>query len=385
MNTKKAIKIVTATAIAASAFTAVAPIQSEAATSLTSQIKSTQAKMKKPYDRYIKATKLASISTVEKEIKDAKKAQKDITAKIKKAKLKTKDKNKKLAEIKAYDKYITRAEAYVKAYKEALAASAKLNDLIEELEKAFEAGDDAKIKSQDAALQKAIKEAEKDIEDKVYGSKIEDLLMNKFTEPVKKAVAETKKAEPAKVNAYVKLAYGDLSTQAKIDAAQKARDAINFEKLKVAKQSALYKKLKVADEKLAKAKEALKLKTPATLTSNSASLLVADDAAVATDVDALYLTFSEPVKVVGDLTVKTKNGIAVTTGNVTALNQTAATGFDVDGNGKIEGTELNTVKVDIDLDSNSTYTFELAKGAVTDLDGNANAEAITFNTTTGVK
>ena len=62
---KKAIKIATATAIAATAFTAVAPAQSEAATSLTSQIKSAKAKIKKPYDRYTKSTKLASVTTVE--------------------------------------------------------------------------------------------------------------------------------------------------------------------------------------------------------------------------------------------------------------------------------------------------------------------------------
>ena len=43
-------------------------------------------------------------------------------------------------------------------------------------------------------------------------------------------------------------------------------------------------------------------------------MLVADDVNATTDVDALYLTFSEPVKVDGKLTVKTQNGIAYTTG-----------------------------------------------------------------------
>ena len=54
MEKKKAIKIATATAIAASAFTAVAPAQSEAATSLTAQIKAAKAAIKKPYDTYIR-------------------------------------------------------------------------------------------------------------------------------------------------------------------------------------------------------------------------------------------------------------------------------------------------------------------------------------------
>ncbi|USK59583.1 S-layer homology domain-containing protein [Peribacillus asahii] len=123
--------------------------------------------------------------------------------------------------------------------------------------------------------------------------------------------------------------------------------------------------------------------TPATLASASAKLLVADDTNVTTDKDELYLTFNEPVKVKGDLTLKTKNGIVYTTGNVTAVDESAGTGFDVDGNGKIEGSEKNTVKISIDLDSNSAYAFELAAKAVTDLTGNVNADAIKFNVSTG--
>lgn len=122
--------------------------------------------------------------------------------------------------------------------------------------------------------------------------------------------------------------------------------------------------------------------TPATLVSTATKMLVADDVNANTDVDALYLTFSEPVKVEGKLTVKTQNGIAYTTGKETAVKADA--GFDVDGNGKIEGAEKNTVKVDIDLDSNSTYTFELSAKAVTDLAGNVTADTVTFNVTTGV-
>lgn len=122
--------------------------------------------------------------------------------------------------------------------------------------------------------------------------------------------------------------------------------------------------------------------TPATLVSTATKMLVADDVNATTDVDALYLTFSEPVKVEGKLTVKTQNGIAYTTGKETAVKADA--GFDVDGNGKIEGAEKNTVKVDIDLDSNSTYTFELSAKAVTDLAGNVTADTVTFNVTTGV-
>lgn len=116
----------------------------------------------------------------------------------------------------------------------------------------------------------------------------------------------------------------------------------------------------------------------------SAKLLVADDKNATTDLDAIYLTFNEPVKVAsGTLTKKVQNGIAYTTSNTTAVSDTTGTGVDVDGNGKIEGSELNTVKLSVDLDANSTYTFELAGGLVTDLAGNAITDAITFNVSTG--
>lgn len=121
--------------------------------------------------------------------------------------------------------------------------------------------------------------------------------------------------------------------------------------------------------------------TPATFVSASAKMLVADDVNSTKDVDALYLTFSEPVKVDGELTLKTQNGIAYTVGKVTPVK--AESGFDVDGNGKIEGAEKNTVKIDIDLDSNSTYTFELSAKAVSDLAGNVTPDTITFDVTTG--
>jgi SbsC C-terminal domain/Bacterial Ig-like domain len=124
--------------------------------------------------------------------------------------------------------------------------------------------------------------------------------------------------------------------------------------------------------------------TKPSFASSSAKLLVADDKAVGTDVDAVYLTFNEPVKVAsGTLTKKVQNGIAYTTANTTTVSDTSGTGVDVDGNGKIEGSELNTVKLSVDLDANSTYTFELAAGLVTDIAGNPITDTLTFNVSTG--
>lgn len=124
--------------------------------------------------------------------------------------------------------------------------------------------------------------------------------------------------------------------------------------------------------------------TKATFVSSSAKLLVADDKTVNTDLDAIYLTFNEPVQVNSGILTKTvQNGIAYTTSNTTTVSDISGTGVDVDGNGKIEGSELNTVKLSVDLDANSSYTFELASGLVTDLAGNTITDSLTFNVSTG--
>lgn len=77
MSKKKAIKIATATAIAASAFVATAPVQSEAASnSVDKAVKKAKDQIRKAYDTYQKAAKqgkLASYSAMQKEITLAKK------------------------------------------------------------------------------------------------------------------------------------------------------------------------------------------------------------------------------------------------------------------------------------------------------------------------
>ncbi len=678
MNKKKAIKVVTATAIVASAFTAVAPAQSEAAVSVKSQVSASQKAMKKPYITYTKDGKLVSASVVKKQIAAAKSAQAKANSVIKNSKSSAKAKKAYYAQVKAYSIYITRAQWYVNAI--------TLNTRAEEkaLAAALEGGNVEEVTTARAALNSKLYKYNKAVA-KVYSKAVRDLL-NKTYAISAKAVnaeakkfieenqddskyAETLKAEEAKVNAYAKLADGDLSTQALVDAAKAAKAAINLDKLKVADQSALHGKIVEADAKVAEAEEALKVPavvgvnalnakelvvtfnvavdatdaadeakyavegetissavvsedgksvtlttadelkvtnakvtvkaiktkadakvltaeynalftfadktpvsvqsveakgttavitfnepvkdegtvslngvaltsgytldgnkltitgltaeksykvdivgatdfannianpiavnftvakadvdsskptvsttvngteitfdfseelskqdlggavganeyakvtvgsttffltdaeikdandktkftleaktalgsnnfvnktvkvegfkdnatnagdafefaatltkdtTPATLVSASTKLLVEDNTTVTADGDALYLTFNEPVKVDGNLTLKTKNGIVYTTGNVTAVDEAA--GVDLDGNGTVEGSEKNTVKVDIDLDSNSTYAFELAKDAVVDLNGNKNAEAIAFNVTSG--
>lgn len=121
--------------------------------------------------------------------------------------------------------------------------------------------------------------------------------------------------------------------------------------------------------------------TAPSFTGASAAILVADNKAVSTDVDAVYLTFNEKVDFNGDLNITSINGIIQSTPVKVAVN--ASTGYDVDGNGKIEGTEAYTIKVPVDLDESTSYGFSIAKDSVKDLSGNALASTLYFNLTTG--
>ncbi|MGE6368822.1 S-layer homology domain-containing protein [Planococcus kocurii] len=122
--------------------------------------------------------------------------------------------------------------------------------------------------------------------------------------------------------------------------------------------------------------------TKPSFVSAATKMLVADDKTIPTDVDAVYLTFSEPVKVSGNLTMTAKNGVVYSPGTAVAIDDTTAKGFDVDGNGTISGSELNTIKVEMDLDSNSTYAFALNAGAVKDVEGNTMTDTLNFNVAT---
>lgn len=120
--------------------------------------------------------------------------------------------------------------------------------------------------------------------------------------------------------------------------------------------------------------------TKPTFAGVSSKILVADDKNVTTDLDRIVLTFSEPVTVSGNLVLKSKNGIILTNGGSTAVS--GSTGFDVDGNGKIEGSELNSIAVSYDLDESTAYTFELS-ATVTDATGNTMTGTPTVSFTSG--
>jgi 2',3'-cyclic-nucleotide 2'-phosphodiesterase (5'-nucleotidase family) len=235
MGKKKIVKIASATIMAATTIVAVAPAPSDAATSLNSKIKTAKAAIKKPFDTYFYTSKLASVSTIEKQIKSAKQAKKDINSTIKKSMLSKKEKDAKYKEIEAYDKYITRSEGYVKGYKAAEKAKAAHGKSIGNLTNSILAKKSIDIRNQYEALDKAVKKADKDIKDTVYGAKIEKLLYDKFTKATKTALNGDLKVPYY----YEKAAYwvkkGDLKT------ADKRMQTVSAQLKKVSKTSKLGK------------------------------------------------------------------------------------------------------------------------------------------------
>ena len=167
MNKKKAITIVTATAIAASMFTAVAPVQSVSIPRVDSC-----EEIKKPFYEYTRSTKLPSLNTMQVAIADAKKAYKNAVNAIQESNLTNTAKAARLAQIQSCGKYITRAEGYIEGYQLAEQKSANLNNLYAEFEKAVEDKDVEAVLTQYTALQEAIQEAKESVKDVVWGASV---------------------------------------------------------------------------------------------------------------------------------------------------------------------------------------------------------------------
>ncbi|TYS63968.1 S-layer homology domain-containing protein [Bacillus infantis] len=100
----------------------------------------------------------------------------------------------------------------------------------------------------------------------------------------------------------------------------------------------------------------------------------------------LLVTFNDEVEA-GDLTAANELNLKVLdnvykTGSVTDLTDlNAKFGFDVDGNGKVEGTENNVLAIDYTFTPKSTYTFELAGKVAADVYGNQVSDTLTFTVT----
>ncbi len=111
--------------------------------------------------------------------------------------------------------------------------------------------------------------------------------------------------------------------------------------------------------------------------------------------DKILLTFNDEVfqgdldNSTAELTLKVLDGVSKFNNNKTDLQNNATVdnidyGYDVNGNGKIEGNENNVIAIDYDTEEKSSYTFELDGKVVEDFYGNKVTNTITFSATAPV-
>jgi hypothetical protein len=117
--------------------------------------------------------------------------------------------------------------------------------------------------------------------------------------------------------------------------------------------------------------------------SASIKTLVKDDANATTDLDVILVTFDDAVnagKVAGNLVIKSIDGIYQSNKSVSLTEgSNVAYGYDLDKNGKVEGSENNVVAISYDATAKSSYTFELDGKVVADTYGNEVADTVNFS------
>ncbi|HZG59601.1 MAG TPA: S-layer protein [Anoxybacillus sp.] len=185
MDKKKAIKLATASTIAASAFVAANPGASEAATNVATVVSNAKAQMKKAYYTYshtvTETGQFPDIKDVYAEYNKAKKMYADAVALVKKSGGANKDAL--LADLDAtYNEYIAkRVVTYIDAYNYAT----KLDEMRKELEAAVEAKDIVKAEDLYHKISRELK-SRTVILDRVYGKTTRDLLRSAFKDEAQK-------------------------------------------------------------------------------------------------------------------------------------------------------------------------------------------------------
>jgi hypothetical protein len=218
MDKKKAVKLATASALAASAFVAANPNASQAATNVDAVVSQAKAQFKKAFDTYAQPVnttgKFADIKVVYAEYNKAKKAYTDAKALVQKAGGAKKEAL--LADLDAtYNEYIKkRVATYIDAYNYAL----KLDGLRQQLASAVQAKDLAKAEALYHQISYELK-SRTVILDRVYGKSTRDLLRSTF------------KAEAQKLRD--SLVY-DITVAMKVREVQDAVKAGNLDKAKAA-------------------------------------------------------------------------------------------------------------------------------------------------------
>ncbi|WP_060788737.1 hypothetical protein [Geobacillus zalihae] len=226
MDKKKAVKLATASAVAASAFVAANPHASQAATDVATVVSQAKAQFKAAYYAYshtvTETGKLPNISDVYAAYNKAKKAYENAVAVVNKAGGAKKDAY--LADLQAtYETYVFKAnpksgEARVATYIDAYNYAVKLDGLRQDLAKAVEAKDLKKAEELYHKISYELK-TRTVILDRVYGQSTRELLRSQF------------KAEAQKLRD--SLVY-DITVSMKAREAQDAVKAGNLDKAKAA-------------------------------------------------------------------------------------------------------------------------------------------------------
>lgn len=201
MTKKKAIKVIAASAVAASSFAAVAaPHNADAAsTSISTQVKNAKTTMRNAMVAYYNAPHYVKAAAMEAPIQKAKKAYEDTKAAVKKSKYSY---NQRLAWIsdltKDYKHYVYNAINYQRGITQAYNAKLDILDLIAQGQAAVAAKDLAKAEETQAALSKALDDQAYNIKVKVVGTTPEKYVLEAFNAPLAKQ-AEDLAADVAKL------------------------------------------------------------------------------------------------------------------------------------------------------------------------------------------
>ncbi|MFB6467393.1 hypothetical protein ACE38V_11345 [Cytobacillus sp. Hz8] len=189
MTKKKAIKVIAASAVAASSFAAVAaPHNADAAsTSISTQVKNAKTTMRNAMVAYYNAPHYVKAAAMEAPIQKAKKAYEDTKAAVKKSKYSY---NQRLAWIsdltKDYKHYVYNAINYQRGITQAYNAKLDILDLIAQGQAAVAAKDLAKAEETQAALSKALDDQAYNIKVKVVGTAPEKYVLEAFNAPLAK-------------------------------------------------------------------------------------------------------------------------------------------------------------------------------------------------------
>ncbi|TFI49670.1 hypothetical protein E4O93_01580 [Diaphorobacter sp. DS2] len=248
MSKKKAIKLAAASAVAASAFVAAAPAQTDAASNVAVEVSKAVTQMKKAYHTYSDVTangEFAPIADVYKEYNAAKKAYANAKALVNKAGGADKDKH--LAELEdTYADFIAkRVITYIDAYNYATT----LQDKQFALEDALKEGDWDAAEEQYHAISYELK-TRTVILDRVYGKTNRELLRGSFKADAQAARDSIQNEVTVKI--YFDKAEG-LLAEGKLEEAKAAMDHVADYVAKLDKDTdfgaALLKKVEAAKEK----------------------------------------------------------------------------------------------------------------------------------------